>query len=75
MKVELYHNWELDRAIRESGREAQEIARAAGLDPGTLSNIKRGRMRPTDEEEKNIAAVLRMPVSKLFVRYEVAERV
>lgn len=75
MKVEKFHNWELDRAIRESGKEAREIARAAGMDPGTLSNIKRGRMRPTDEEERNIAGALGLPIRKLFVRYEVAEQV
>ena len=75
MKVEKFHNWELDRAIRESGQEAQEIAKAAGVDPATFSNIKRGRMRPTDEEERSIAGVLNMPISKLFVRFEVAETV
>lgn len=66
MKVETYHNWELERAIRESGIEQVEIAKRSGVDAATLSNIKRGRMRPTDEEEKSIAAALKMPINKLF---------
>ena len=75
MKVEMYHNWELDRAIRESGNDAQDIAKLAGMDPGTFSLIKRGRIRPTDEEEKRIAEALGLPVNKLFMRYEVTDRV
>lgn len=75
MKIEAFHNWELDRAIRESGKDAQDIARAANIRPGILSGIKRGRIRPDDEEEKALAKVLGLPVNKLFMRYEVAERV
>ena len=67
MKVEAYHNWELEKAIRESGLQAIEIAKKAGIDSAKLSHIKRGRMRPTDEEEKAIAQALGMPVSKLFI--------
>lgn len=67
MKVETYHNWELERAVRESGIEQILIAKKAGVDAGTFSHIKRGRMRPTDEEEKNIAAALNMPIRELFI--------
>jgi transcriptional regulator with XRE-family HTH domain len=70
MKVEKYHNWELDRAIRESGIKQAIVAEKAGLDTGTLSHIKRGRIRPTDEEEKAIAKALKMPVDKIFIRAE-----
>jgi len=67
MKVEAYHNWELEKAIRESGLQALEIAQKAGIDSAKLSHIKRGRMRPTDEEEKAISAALGIAVHKLFI--------
>jgi transcriptional regulator with XRE-family HTH domain len=67
MKIESYHNWELERAIRESGKDQTQIAKAAGVDPAAFSLIKRGRMRPSDDEEKKIAAVLNIAVNKLFL--------
>jgi len=67
MKIEAFHNWELERALVEKKRPSVEIAKIAGLDPSVFSYIKRGRMRPTDEEEKAIAAALEMEVKDLFV--------
>jgi transcriptional regulator with XRE-family HTH domain len=67
MKVEEYHNWELEMAIRKSDKDQMQLAKDAGIDAAKLSHIKRGRMRPTDEEEKAIAAALGFPVSKLFI--------
>lgn len=72
MKVEDFHNWALEKAIRVSGKEAREIAKDAGVDAGTLSHIKRGRMRPTDEEEKAIARALKIPRVELFPIVETA---
>ena len=66
MNVESFHNWELDRAIREQRLLLTNVAKEAGMDPSFLSYIKRGRMRPTDEEEKAIAKVLGMEVRDLF---------
>jgi len=67
MRVEAYHNWELEKAIRESGLQAIEVAKKAGVDSAKLSHIKRGRMRPTDEEEIKIAEALGTTVKKLFI--------
>ena len=67
MKVESYHNWELERALREKGLQAAEVAKKAGIDQSFFSYIKRGRMRPTDEEETAIAQALEMEVRDLFV--------
>jgi len=66
MKIENYHNWELEKAIRLSGMHQDDIAKKAGVDPGALSHIKRGRVRPSDDEEKRIAAVLGKPRRVLF---------
>lgn len=74
MKLEAYHNWELERAIRESGQSQEALAKEAGIDPGILTYIKRGRMRPTDDEEKRLALALKLPVEKLFIRTERANQ-
>jgi transcriptional regulator with XRE-family HTH domain len=72
MNVVKFHNWELEKAIREARLDGKVLAKKADMDPGILSNIKRGRMRPTDEEEKAIAEALGLPVRKLFVKLETA---
>ena len=71
MKVEAYHNWEIERALVEKKVQSMEVAKKAGIDPSIFSYIKRGRMRPTDEEEKAIAAALGMEVRDLFIVREV----
>jgi len=71
MKVESFHNWEIERALVEKKVQAVDIAKKAGLDPSIFSYIKRGRMRPSDEEEKAIAAALEMEVRELFVVREI----
>lgn len=71
MNIVKFHNWELEKALRESGKDSQDIAKKAGVDPSILSYVKRGRMRPTDEEEKAIADALGLPVRKLFVKAQI----
>ena len=71
MKVESFHNWELERAIRNKNLQASDIAKKSGIDAAIFSHIKRGRMRATDEEEKAIAGALEMEVKDLFVIREV----
>jgi len=66
MKIEKYHNWAMEKALRDNGLEQGGLAKLAGIAEGTISNIKRGRMRPTDEEEKKIAKALKMPRGELF---------
>lgn len=70
MKIEAFHNWELERALREKNIDQARLAEMCKIDPSILSYIKRGRMRPTDEEEKMIAQALKMPVEKLFIQRE-----
>lgn len=72
MKVEDFHNWELEMAIRRSDKDQMELAKDAGIDAAKLSHIKRGRMRPTDEEEKAIARALKIPRDQLFKIVETA---
>ena len=57
-------------AIFRSGRLQREIARAAGISEADLSRIVRGRMNPTEDEQKAIAKALRQPIDRLFSEEE-----
>lgn len=55
--------WDLDRALLDRRRVLQgltraKLARKAQVDPGTLSDMQRGRRRPTFASVQAVCAVL-----------------
>jgi transcriptional regulator with XRE-family HTH domain len=59
--------------LADKRRTQEEIARAAGLHPTTLSQIVQGRIIPTREEEVAIAKALHLPPDRLFSQLSEAE--
>jgi transcriptional regulator with XRE-family HTH domain len=52
--------------LAASGREYQQVARAAGRSPGTLTSIVRGRHDPTAETMEALSRVLGVDQRELF---------
>jgi hypothetical protein len=64
--VEHHMNVRLKLAILASGQTQRKVARAADLDETRLSDIVRGRVVATSDEQRSLGAVLRTPASRLF---------
>jgi transcriptional regulator with XRE-family HTH domain len=56
------------RKIRkEKGATLEEVALTAGTDPGNLSKVERNLQQPTPDMLENVARVLGLPVSSLYL--------
>ena len=56
------------RKIRqEKGATLEEVALSAGTDPGNLSKVERNLQQPTPDMLENVAKVLGLPVSALYL--------
>ncbi len=59
-------NIALKLAIWNSGKTQTVIAQKTGIHESKLSQIVRGHRPPSDDEQRAIARVLRVPVNELF---------
>lgn len=55
-------------AIFRSGKSQREIAQLTGIQEADLSRIVRGRMNPTEDEQKALARVLKQDRESLFAQ-------
>lgn len=58
----------LEALLKETGMTQAELARAANLDQGLLSRIRRGMTKPTAETLQAIARATKMPVEEIYQR-------
>ena len=59
-------NIPLKTAIYTAGKTQRQVAHLAGLPETLLSDIVRGRVVPTPQQQNRLARVLRCSVSSLF---------
>ncbi len=65
-------NLALKIAILHTGKTQADIAERLGISQTVMSQIVRGRVVPSEAEQKAIARALKVPISQIFPAQQVA---